>query len=40
MPGGDVHTESLEQRIERIRKRDEEIEQKHREAEADRLAYE
>lgn len=40
MPGGDVYTESLEQRIERIRKRDEEIEKKHREAEADRLAYE
>lgn len=40
MSGGDVYTESLEQRIERIRKRDEEIEKKHREVEADRLAYE
>lgn len=38
MPGGGVCDENLEQRIERIRKRDEEIEKKHREAEADRLA--
>ncbi|XP_031624603.1 uncharacterized protein DDB_G0287625-like [Contarinia nasturtii] len=38
MPGGNVCEENLEQRIERIRKRDEEIEKKHREAEADRLA--
>lgn len=37
MPGG-ISDENLEQRIERIRKRDEEIEKKHREAEADRLA--
>lgn len=37
MPGG-INDENLEQRIERIRKRDEEIEKKHREAEADRLA--
>lgn len=35
---GTVFEENLEQRIERIRKRDEEIEKKHREAEADRLA--
>lgn len=38
MPGGNVCEENLEQRIERIRKRDEEIEKRHREAEADRLA--
>lgn len=38
MPGGGINDENLEQRIERIRKRDEEIEKKHREAEADRLA--
>lgn len=38
MPGGNVCDENLEQRIERIRKRDEEIEKRHREAEADRLA--
>lgn len=38
MHGSGVFEENLEQRIERIRKRDEEIEQKHREAEADRLA--
>lgn len=38
MPGGNICEENLEQRIERIRKRDEEIEKKHREAEADRLA--
>lgn len=38
MPGGNICDENLEQRIERIRKRDEEIEKKHREAEADRLA--
>lgn len=38
MPGGNVCEENLEQRIERIRKRDEEIEKKHREAEEDRLA--
>lgn len=38
MPGGNLSEENLEQRIERIRKRDEEIEKKHREAEADRLA--
>lgn len=38
MPGGILCQENLEQRIERIRKRDEEIEKKHREAEADRLA--
>lgn len=37
MPGGNI-CEDLEQRIERIRKRDEEIEKRHREAEADRLA--
>lgn len=38
MPGGSICDENLEQRIERIRKRDEEIEKKHREAEEDRLA--
>lgn len=38
MPGGGICEENLEQRIERIRKRDEEIEKKHREAEEDRLA--
>lgn len=38
MPGGNICEENLEQRIERIRKRDEEIEKRHREAEADRLA--
>lgn len=38
MPGGNFRDESLEARIERIRERDEEIEKKHREAEADRLA--
>lgn len=38
MPGGNICDENLEQRIERIRKRDEEIEKRHREAEADRLA--
>lgn len=37
MPGGNICEENLEQRIERIRKRDEEIEKRHREAEADRL---
>lgn len=38
MPGGNFRDESLEARIERIRERDEEIEKRHREAEADRLA--
>lgn len=38
MPGGNIGEENLEQRIERIRRRDEEIEKKHREAEEDRLA--
>lgn len=38
MLAGGLAEENLEQRIERIRKRDEEIEKKHREAEADRLA--
>lgn len=38
MPGGNIREENLEERIERIRRRDEEIEKKHREVEADRLA--
>lgn len=38
MPAGNIRDENLEERIERIRRRDEEIEKKHREAEEDRLA--
>ena len=38
MSGANIREENLDERIERIRKRDEEIEKKHREAEADRLA--